>query len=229
MPFRLRNTGLTYQQCMQSYFKEQTGHNLEVYVNNIVVKSRESNSLIADLEETFANLRRFNIRLNPKKCTFGVPRSMLLRYTITKRGIEVNPNKISAITEIDQVREDVQRLMGCLTALNHFMSRLGERGLPWYKLLKRSNSFHWMDEMQRVLDDLKMLISMPPVLACLEPGETLFLYVVATSQVISTILIVEQRSPGTSTRYNDRFTTLAKYSPTARPATVRYKSCFMSS
>jgi hypothetical protein len=86
-----------------------------------------------------------------------------------------------------------------------------------------------MDEMQRVLDDLKMLISMPPVLACLEPGETLFLYVVATSQVISTILIVEQRSPGTSTRYNDRFTTLTKYSPTARPATVRYKSYFMPS
>jgi hypothetical protein len=127
---------------MRSYFKEQTGHNLEVYVNNIVVKSRQSNSLIADLEETFANLRRFNIRLNPKKCTFGVPRSMLLRYTITKRGIEANPNKISTITEIDQVREDVQRLMGCLTTLNHFMSRLGERGLPWYKLLKRSNSFH---------------------------------------------------------------------------------------
>jgi hypothetical protein len=73
----------------------------------------------------------------------------LLGYIITKHSIEVNPDKISATSEIDQVRnvKDVQRLMGCLTTLSSFVSRLGERWLPLHKLLKKSDSFYWMDEM----------------------------------------------------------------------------------
>jgi hypothetical protein len=133
--------------------------------------------------------------LNLKKCTFGVPRGKLLGYIITKRGIEVNPDKISAIAEIDQVR-DVQWLMRCLRALSHFVSQLGERGLPLYKLFKKYDSFRWTDEIQRVLDDLKMLMSKPLILASLEPGETLLLYVVATTQVISAALVVEREGPG---------------------------------
>jgi hypothetical protein len=110
MPFGLKNVGATYQRCMQSCFKGQIGHNLEVYVDDIVMKTRQSSSLIIDPEETFTNHRRFNIRLNPKKCTFGVPRGKLLGYIITKRGIEANPDKFLAITKIDQVKDvkDVQ-------------------------------------------------------------------------------------------------------------------------
>jgi hypothetical protein len=82
--------------------------------------------------------------LNPNKCTFGVPWGKLLGYIITKHGIEANPDKILAIAKISQVRnvKDIQRLMGCLTALSHFMSLLGEHRLPMYKLLKKSDSFH---------------------------------------------------------------------------------------
>jgi hypothetical protein len=109
------------------------------------VKSRKSSSLRnADLEETFNNLRQFNIKLNPEKCTFGVPWGKLLGYIIIKRGIEANPDKILAIAKIGQVRnvKDVQRLMGCLVALSRFMSWLGERELPLYNLLKKSELFH---------------------------------------------------------------------------------------
>jgi hypothetical protein len=93
---------------------------------------------IADLQETFNNLRRFNIKWNPEKCTFGVPLGKLLEYIMTDRGIKANPDKISAIAEMGQVRnvKGIQRLMGCLMALSCFVSRLGERGLPPYKLLK---------------------------------------------------------------------------------------------
>jgi hypothetical protein len=85
---------------MQFCFKGQIGGNMEVYVDDIIIKYRRSSSLITDLEETFNNLRQLNIKLNPKKCTFGVPRGKLLRYIITEHNIEMNPNKISAITEI---------------------------------------------------------------------------------------------------------------------------------
>jgi hypothetical protein len=82
--------------------------------------------------------------LNPEKCTFGVPRGKLLGYINTKHGIEANPDKFLTITEIGKVRnvKDVQRLMGWLTTLSHFISQLGEHGLPLYKLLKKSKSFH---------------------------------------------------------------------------------------
>jgi hypothetical protein len=110
MSFELKNTWVTYHWCMQSCFEGQIRYNLEVYVDDIIIKTRQNSSLIADLEETFTNVRRFNIRLNPEKCTFGVPWGKLLGYIITKRGIEANPDKISAIAEIDQFKnvKDVQ-------------------------------------------------------------------------------------------------------------------------
>jgi hypothetical protein len=110
MLFEVKNAGATYQWCMQFCFKGQIGHNLEVYVDNIIVKSQRGSSLITDLEETFNNLRWFNIKLNLEKCTFGVPQGKLLGYIITECGIEVNPDEISTITEIGQVRnvKDVQ-------------------------------------------------------------------------------------------------------------------------
>jgi hypothetical protein len=146
-------------------------------------------------------------QLNPEKCTFGVPQGELLGYIITKCGIKANPDKISAITKIGQVRnvKDVQRLMGCPVALSYFMSRLGD--MLFKKLLKKADSFSWMEEMWKALHNLKALILKPPVLASSEPDETLLLYVVATTQVISTALVVEQGSLGTCTRYNDQFTT----------------------
>jgi hypothetical protein len=119
--------------------------------------------------------------LNLEKCTFGVPWGNLLGYVITERGIEANPNKILAIAKMGQVRNvnDVQRIMGCLATLGCFMSWLC--GLPLYKLLKKSDSFCWMEETQKALNKLKMLITKSLVLASLEPGKTLLLYVAATT------------------------------------------------
>jgi hypothetical protein len=156
---------------MQFCFKEQIGRNLEIYVGDIVIKPRKSCSLISDLEETFNNIRRFNIMLNSKKCTFGVPQGKLMGYIITERGIEANPDKISAIARMGLVNnvKDVQWLMGCLAALNRFVSRLREHMLHLYKLLKKSDSIRWIEEAEKVL------ATKLPVLASLEPGETLLL------------------------------------------------------
>jgi hypothetical protein len=150
------------------------------------------------MEEIFANLSHFNIRLNPEKSTFGIPWGKLLGYLITKHDNKVNPDKISAIVEIGQVRnvKDVQWLMGWFTALSCFVSWLGECGLPLYKLLKQACSFYWRDEIEKALDDLKALISKPPVLASPEASETLLQYIAATTQVISAALVVEQEKPG---------------------------------
>jgi hypothetical protein len=94
---KVKNAGATYQWCMQACLKEQIGRNIEVYVDDIVIKSSKADSLLEDLRETFANLDRYNIKLNPKKCSFGVPTGQLLGYLISERGIKGNPEKIQAI------------------------------------------------------------------------------------------------------------------------------------
>ena len=79
---------------------QQIGHNVEAYINDVVVKSKTSDELIADLEVTFANLKKYRWRLNPSKCIFGVQSGILLGYIVSTRGIEPNPDKVSAITNI---------------------------------------------------------------------------------------------------------------------------------
>jgi hypothetical protein len=138
MSFGLKNAGATYQRAIQACFKRQLNKNVEAYVDDVVIKTRNSSTLIDDLEETFALLREYHWKLNPNKCVFGVPLGKLLGFIISQRGIEANPEKISAITSMQAPTsiKDVQKLTGCMAALNRFISRLGERGLPFFKLLK---------------------------------------------------------------------------------------------
>jgi hypothetical protein len=135
MSFGLKNGGATCQRAIQMCFADQLHRNVEAYVDDVVIKTRNPDGLIADLEETFSSLRRFRWKLNPTKCVFGVPSGKLLGFIVSNRGIEANPMKISATIK------DVQKLIGCIAALNRFISRLGERGLPFFKLLKRQDKF----------------------------------------------------------------------------------------
>ena len=119
-----------------------------VDVDDIVVKTPRMDDLVASLSATFANLRRFNIRLNSEKCTFGVPKGKLLGYMVSEHGIEANRDKIAAIANMCPIHgvKGIQRLTGCLAALSRFIARLGERGLPLYKLIKKSDTFVWAEE-----------------------------------------------------------------------------------
>jgi hypothetical protein len=100
MPFGLRNAGATYQRCMNHVFGEHIGRTVEAYVDDIVVKTRKASDLLSDLEVTFECLRAKGVKLNPEKCVFGVPRGMLLGFIVSERGIEANPEKIAAITNM---------------------------------------------------------------------------------------------------------------------------------
>ena len=155
MPFGLKNAGATYQWCMQQCFADQIDPldqpdqaerlkpTIAVYVDDIVVKTAQACDLIANLAATFVNLQRFNIRLNPEKCVFGVPKGKLLGYIMSERGIEANPEKIMAISNMGPIRnvKGVQRLTDCLATLSRFISRLSEWGMPLYKLLKKMDAF----------------------------------------------------------------------------------------
>jgi hypothetical protein len=164
----------------------------------VVIKTRNPDSLIADLEEMFSSLRWFRWKLNPTKCVSGVPSGKLLGFIVSNRGIEANPVKISAITDMGALAtvKDVQKLTGCMAALNRFISRLGERGLPFFKLLKLQDKFQWMEEAERALQDLKHHLQSPPVLTVPLPGEDLLLYIVATTHIVDSAILVECSEEG---------------------------------
>jgi len=128
MSFSLKNAGATYQHCMQKCFRDLIGRTIEAYIDDIIVKSKWADHLIADLEKTFAILRANDIKLNPEKCVFGVLRGMLLGFIIFEHGIKANPEKISAITRMGLIQniKGVQQVVGCLAVLNRFISCLGE-------------------------------------------------------------------------------------------------------
>jgi hypothetical protein len=166
MPFGLKNAGATYQRCMQDCLREQIGRNVQVYVDDVVITTRKVDSLIDDIRETFDNLDRFKIKLNPTKCAFGVPAGQLLGYFISARGIEANPEKIQAILTMGKPRDlrGIQQLAGRVAALSRFISKLGEKALPFYQLMRKSDKFEWTDEAQRAFENLKRLLSTSPVL-----------------------------------------------------------------
>ena len=101
MPFGLKSAGSTFARAVQIGFETQLHRNMEAYMDDIVVKTKDKATLIQDLEETFANLRKINLKLNPEKCVFGVPSSKLLGFFVSQRGIEANPDKIKAIEQIE--------------------------------------------------------------------------------------------------------------------------------
>ena len=103
MSFGLKNAGATYQHCMLKCFRDLIGRTVEAYVDDIVVKSKWADHLVADLEQTFAKLQANGIKLNPEKCVFGVPRGMLLGFIVFERSIKANPEKISAITRMGPI------------------------------------------------------------------------------------------------------------------------------
>jgi hypothetical protein len=198
MSFGLENAGATYQCAIQMCFANQLHRNVEAYVDDVVIKSRNPEDLIADMEETFNSLRKFRWKLNTTKCVFGVPSGKLLKFIISNRGIEANHKKITAITNMEAPAtiKDVQKLTGCMAALNRFISRLGERGVPFFKLLKRQDKFQRTEEAERALQDLKQQLQSSPVLIAPLPGENLLLYIAATTHVISNAIIVERSEEG---------------------------------
>ena len=114
MPFGLKNAGATYQRMIQTCLASQIGKTVEAYVDDVVVKTRHVESLVDDLRLTFDNLRTYDIKLNPEKCVFGIPSGKLLGFIVSNRGIEANPAKIRALSQlaIPTDLKHIQKLAG---------------------------------------------------------------------------------------------------------------------
>ena len=146
MPFGLKNAEATYQRLVNKMFSKQIGRNMEVYVDDMFVKSKEELVHLDDLKETFTTLKPYQMKLNPTKCVFGVALGKFLGFMVSQRGIEANPEKVQAIINMTSPKnmKEVQKLTGQIAALNRFVSRATDKCLPFFKTLKQA--FAWTDE-----------------------------------------------------------------------------------
>ena len=173
-------------------FKKQIGRNVEVYVDDMLVKSREEEDHLDDLIETFNTLRQYNMKLNPSKYAFGVSSRKFLGFIVSQRGIEENPKKVKAILEMSLPRttKEVQSLTGRVATLNRFVSKATNKYLPFFKTLKKV--FAWTEECETAFQELKHYLSNPPLLSLSKEGEDLFLYLAISVTAVSAALIKEE-------------------------------------
>ena len=146
MPFGLKNAGATYQRLVNQMFSKQIGWNIEVYVDDMLMKSRKVELHLDNLKETFNTLRKYQMKLNPTKCVFRVSSGKFLGFNVSQRGTEANPKKVKAILDMTSPRsvKEVQRLTGCIATLNKFFSKATDKCLSFFKTLKQA--FQWTDE-----------------------------------------------------------------------------------
>jgi len=193
MPFGLKNAGATYQRLMDKVFSHLTGHCVEVYVDDMVVKSPSHHQHAKDLDAVFSALRQYNLRLNPDKCVFGVDRGKFLGFMLTQRGIEVNPEKCRAIIVMRSPTtiKEVQRLIGRLTAISRFLPKLAEQTQPIIQQLKKSARFTWTDDCEQIFLKLKTSLTSPPILRKPDISQPLLVYITATDHTVSAALVQE--------------------------------------
>ncbi|GJS55049.1 reverse transcriptase domain-containing protein [Tanacetum coccineum] len=170
MPFGLRNVRATYQRLADKAFHKQISRNLEVYVDDLVIKSRTEDEIIRDIEETFKTQKEINMKLNLKECTFGVEEGMFLGYKVNTNGIKVCPDKVDAVLSLPSPK----CLKDILASLNKFLAKSAEKSLPFFKTLKKctkKSDFHWTEEAEAVFKQMKQLIAELPTLTTPEEKE----------------------------------------------------------
>ncbi|XP_050217340.1 uncharacterized protein LOC126668171 [Mercurialis annua] len=192
MPFGLRNAGATYQRAMNAIFHDLLGKTMEVYIDDVVVKSKLMKDHLKNLEEAFRRMRVHCLKLNPLKCAFGVKAGNFLGFLVHERGIEVDQNKTKAIREAKPPRNktELQRFLGQVNYLRRFISNLAGKTKVFSELLKlkKEDVFRWETIHQEAFDEIKDYLMKPPVLMPPKKGIPLRLYISAAEGSIGCLL-----------------------------------------
>ena len=162
IPFGLKNVEATYQRLVNRMFQKQIGATMEVYIDDMLVKSVKAELHVDHLTESFQVLKYYKMKLNPTKCAFEVSAGKFLGFIVNSRGIKANPDKIRAVLDMrpPSNTKEVQRLIGRITALSRFVSRSNEKCQPFFQVLKKT--FQWDAHCDEAFATLKSYLSSPP-------------------------------------------------------------------
>jgi len=178
MSFGLKNAGVMYQRAMVTLFHDMMHKEIEVYVDDMIAKSKSEEEHLANLRKLFERLRKFKLRLNSAKCTFGVRSGKLLGFIISQKGIEVDPDKVRAILQMPHpcTEKEIWGFLGRLNYIARFVSHLTSTCEPIFKLLCKNQTKEWNEECQIAFEKIKQYLQEPPVLRPPVPGRPLILY-----------------------------------------------------
>ncbi|XP_039022787.1 uncharacterized protein LOC120155295 [Hibiscus syriacus] len=190
MPFGLKNAGATYQRAMVTLFHDMMHKEIEVYVDDMIAKSRTEEEHIQNLRKLFQRLRKYQLKLNPAKCTFGVTSGKLLGFVVSKKGIEIDPDKVKAIQDLPppNTKKEVRGFLGRLNYISRFISQLTDKCDPVFKLLRKNNPEVWNEECQETLDIIKKYLSNAPILVSPMPDRPLILYLTVFENSMGCVL-----------------------------------------
>ncbi|RDY14358.1 hypothetical protein CR513_00581, partial [Mucuna pruriens] len=190
MPFGLKNAGATYQRAMVTLFHDMMHQELEVYVDDMIAKSKVPEYHVKDLRKLFDRLRKFRLKLNPAKCVFGVSEGKVLGFIVNKQGIQVDPDKVKAIREmpVPETESEIRGFLGRLNYIARFISRLTATCAPIFKLLRKNQEKEWNPDCQKAFEEVKRYLENPPVLVPAIPGKPLILYLTVLEESMGSVL-----------------------------------------
>jgi len=193
MPFGLKNAGATYQWAATTILHDMIHKEVEVYVDDMIVKSKERGGHYTALQKFFQRIREYWLQLNPQKCTFGVTAGKMLGFLITQRGIKVDPSKIKAILEMPppRTKKEVRGFLGKMQFIRRFIAKLTLTCEPLFGFLKKRKKFQWDDRCQVAFEQIKQYLQNPLVLSPPELGKLLILYLSVTETTMGCMLAQE--------------------------------------
>nr|ABB46599.1 retrotransposon protein, putative, unclassified [Oryza sativa Japonica Group] len=193
MTFGLKSAGATYQRAMNYIYHDLISWLVEVYIDDVVVKSKEIEDHIADLRKVFERTRKYGLKMNPTKCAFGVSAGQFLGFLVHERGIEITQRSINVIKMIKppEDKTELQEMIGKINFVRRFISNLSGRLEPFTPLLrlKADQQSTWGAEQQKALDNIKEYLSSPPVLIPPQKGIPFWLYLSAGDKSIGSVFI----------------------------------------
>jgi len=163
---------------MVTLFHDMMHKEIEVYVDDMIAKSESKEEHLVNLKKLFERLRKYKLRLNPSKCTFGVKSGKLLGFIVSERGIEVDPDKVRAILEMPHpcTEKQVRGFLGRLNYIARFISQLTATCDSIFKLKRKNQVVEWNEDCQNAFDKIKEYLKEPPILRPPVPGRPLILY-----------------------------------------------------
>jgi hypothetical protein len=195
MTFGLRNAGETYQRAMNLICHDLLGIILEIYIDDVVVKSASFNDHVADLRLALERMRKYGLKMNPLKCVFGVSAGRFLDFIVHEHGIEIDPKKVEAIGKLEEptCKRDVHKLLGKINYLRRFISNLARKVESFTPLvrLKHESDFRWGAEQREAFAAIKKYLLTPPVLKASKAEVPFILYIAAQERAIGAVLIQE--------------------------------------
>jgi hypothetical protein len=191
--FGLKNAGATYQQAMNYIFHDLIGKLVEIYIDDIVVKSASVEGHLGDVRQVLERTRRFGLKMNLKKCAFSVSAGQFLGFLVHERGIEIGLKSQKTVNTMvpPTTKKELQQLIGKINFVRRFISNLSGRIELFMELvkIKASDEFRWGAEQQRAFEEIKEYLSKPPMLFPLQQDKPFYIYLSVGDTSIASVVI----------------------------------------